>query len=65
MLYIARDPGSRLRDIREGVGITERRAHGLVLELTRATGPGLPVCPDKPAGEAQELPAVVFNGQWL
>jgi DNA-binding IclR family transcriptional regulator len=33
---IARDPGVRLRDIGERVGITERAAHRIVTELADA-----------------------------
>jgi DNA-binding IclR family transcriptional regulator len=33
LLYIARDPGARLRDIAAGLGITERRAHGIITDL--------------------------------
>jgi IclR helix-turn-helix domain len=36
LLCIARDPGSRLRDIADRVGITERSAYGIVLELAEA-----------------------------
>jgi hypothetical protein len=36
MLCIARDPGIRLRDIADGVGITERSAYGIVLDLADA-----------------------------
>jgi hypothetical protein len=36
LLYIARDPGARLRDIAAGVGITERRAHGIITDLAEA-----------------------------
>jgi DNA-binding MarR family transcriptional regulator len=36
LLCIARDPHIRLRDIAVTVGITERRAHGIVTDLTRA-----------------------------
>ncbi len=36
LLCIARDPGIRLRDIGETVGITERAAHRIVGELTAA-----------------------------
>lgn len=34
LLVIAADPGLRLRDIAEAVGITERRVHGIVTDLT-------------------------------
>ena len=33
LLCVARDPGSRLRDIAECVGITERAAHRIVSDL--------------------------------
>jgi len=36
LVCIARDPGSRLRDIAEGVEITERAAHRIVTELATA-----------------------------
>ncbi len=36
LLCIAHDPGARLRDIAETLGITERRAFGIVTDLTRA-----------------------------
>ncbi len=36
LLCIARDPGVRLRDIADRVGITERTAYGIVLDLTQA-----------------------------
>ena len=36
LLCIAQDPGARLRDIGEAVGITERAAHRIVGELTGA-----------------------------
>jgi hypothetical protein len=36
LLSIARDPGVRLRDIGERVGITERAAHRIVTELAAA-----------------------------
>ena len=35
-MCIARDPGARLRDIGERVGITERAAHRIVVELAEA-----------------------------
>ena len=34
LLFLARDPGMRLRDIAARVGITERRAYGIVTDLT-------------------------------
>lgn len=34
LLAIADDPDQRLRDIAETVGISERRVHGIVTELT-------------------------------
>jgi hypothetical protein len=36
LLCIARDPGIRLRDIAERVGITERSAYAIVLDLADA-----------------------------
>jgi|SRR5581483_6549724 len=36
LVCIARDPGVRLRDIGEHVGITERAAHRIVVELADA-----------------------------
>jgi hypothetical protein len=36
LLCIARDPGARLRDIADRLGITERSAHGIVADLTEA-----------------------------
>jgi MarR family protein len=36
LVCIARDPGIRLRDIGQGVGITERAAHRIVVELANA-----------------------------
>jgi len=36
LLCIAHDPGVRLRDIAASLGITERRAHGIVTDLTEA-----------------------------
>src|SRR3954470_12557344 len=33
LIFVAREPESRLRDIAEGVGITERSAHRIVSEL--------------------------------
>ena len=36
LLCIARDPGVRLRDIADNVGITERSAYGIVTDLTEA-----------------------------
>ena len=36
LLCIARDPGVRLRDIASAAGITERRAYGVVTDLTAA-----------------------------
>jgi MarR family protein len=36
LVCIAHDPGVRLRDIGEGVGITERAAHRIVTELADA-----------------------------
>ena len=36
LLMIAHDPGIRLRDIASGLRITERRAYGIVDDLTRS-----------------------------
>jgi hypothetical protein len=36
LLCIARDPGTRLRDIAASVDITERSAYGIVTDLTEA-----------------------------
>ena len=36
LLCIARDPGTRLRDIAASVDITERSAHGIVTDLIAA-----------------------------
>lgn len=36
LVCIARDPGIRIRDIAERVGITERAAQGIVADLVRA-----------------------------
>jgi DNA-binding MarR family transcriptional regulator len=36
LLYIADDPGARLRDIAASQGITERSAHAIVADLTQA-----------------------------
>src|SRR5579859_2921748 len=36
LVCIARDPGIRLRDIGERIGITERAAHRIVVELAQA-----------------------------
>jgi predicted ArsR family transcriptional regulator len=36
LICIARDPGARLRDIGEHLGITERAAHRIVAELAGA-----------------------------
>jgi len=36
LLCIARDPGIRLRDIADRVGITERSAYAIVLDLAEA-----------------------------
>lgn len=36
LLYIAHDPGARLRDIAASQGITERSAHAIVADLTQA-----------------------------
>jgi hypothetical protein len=36
LLCLAHDPGVRLRDLASEVGITERRAHGIVADLVDA-----------------------------
>jgi len=36
LLHLARDPGARLRDIAATLGITERRAHGIITDLAEA-----------------------------
>jgi hypothetical protein len=36
LLCIAREPDMRLRDIADNLSITERRAHGIVSDLTEA-----------------------------
>ena len=36
LLLVAHDPGARLRDIAATLGITERRAHGIVTDLAEA-----------------------------
>jgi MarR family len=36
LLCISRDPGLRLRDIADRVGITERSAYGIVVDLAQA-----------------------------
>ena len=36
LLCIAHDPGARLRDIAATLGITERRAHGIITDLAEA-----------------------------
>ncbi|MHB1511216.1 MAG: helix-turn-helix transcriptional regulator [Acidimicrobiales bacterium] len=36
LVCIAHDPGARLRDIADAVGITERSAHAIVSDLTSA-----------------------------
>ncbi len=36
LLCIAHDPGARLRDIAATLGVTERRAHGIVTDLTQS-----------------------------
>jgi DNA-binding IclR family transcriptional regulator len=36
MLFIARDPDARLRDLAAALGVTERTAFGLVADLTEA-----------------------------
>ena len=36
LVCIAHDPGARLRDIAATLGITERRAHGIITDLAEA-----------------------------
>jgi MarR family len=36
LLYVAHDPGARLRDIAASLGVTERTAHGIVTDLAEA-----------------------------
>ena len=36
LVCIARDPGVRLREIADALGVTERRAFGIVKDLTKA-----------------------------
>ena len=36
LLHVAHDPGARLRDIAASLGITERRAHGIITDLANA-----------------------------
>ena len=36
LLFIAHDPGARLRDLAAALGVTERTAYGLVADLTQA-----------------------------
>ena len=36
LLYIARDPDARLRDVADALGVTERTAYGIVVDLTEA-----------------------------
>ena len=36
LLHLAHDPGARLRDIAASLGITERRAHGIITDLAEA-----------------------------
>ena len=36
LVCIAHDPGARLRDIAATLGITERRAHGIITDLVEA-----------------------------
>ena len=36
LLFIAHDPEARLRDLAEAVGVTERTAYGIVVDLTAA-----------------------------
>ena len=34
LLFVARNPDARLRDLADGLGVTERTAYGIVLDLT-------------------------------
>jgi DNA-binding MarR family transcriptional regulator len=36
LLHLAHDPGARLRDIAASLGITERRAHGIITDPAEA-----------------------------
>ena len=36
MLFIARDPDTRLRDLAAALGVTERTAYGIVTDLTES-----------------------------
>jgi hypothetical protein len=36
LLFIARDPDARLRDLAAGLDVTERTAYGIVVDLTAA-----------------------------
>ncbi|NYF16941.1 putative ArsR family transcriptional regulator [Microbacterium sp. AK009] len=36
LIYVARDPGARVRDIADAVGITERTAQGILSDLVDA-----------------------------
>ena len=36
LLHLAHDSGARLRDIAASLGITERRAHGIITDLAEA-----------------------------
>ena len=36
LLFVAHNPGARLRDLADGLGITERTAFGIVSDLTEA-----------------------------
>ena len=36
LLFLAHDPGMRLRDIAASLGITERRTHGIITDLAEA-----------------------------
>ena len=35
-IYVSRDPGARVREIADAVGITERTAHGILADLVDA-----------------------------
>jgi len=47
LLHIARGPGARLRDIAASLGITERRAHGIITDLAEAGRTGGRLAPDR------------------
>src|SRR5712672_2128084 len=47
LLHVAYDPGARLRDIAASLGITERRAHGIITDLAEAGRTGGRLAPDR------------------